>query len=821
MMQKTKGGVKIHQSSFSIVLILLLIVILGLILRLFHLQFYLDNGALDPMWYIHAAVNYINKGWLTSNATFKGPLLTSLLSLSIYLFNPTFIVTKFVSIISGTLLPVIVFLLGSELFSKKVGLLGAFIVSINPILIFYHTLVYREILFSLIWTASIYFAIRGFKGSILYSILGGIFFALSSLTIELGLFAGIGILLFVLLDSFFRSETALKRRYENLDIFFFSAFLTLVPFIVRNYLAYGDPFIQWSNHLEDLVGSLPISISTIMWIYIGLMALGLPYTIWLKLSRTRAPRLPKHYSFNSILRRYSKTIKITLVAFVVIIASLFVYEFSKGSGFIARSILGFIKLVEVLTFPETLGIFLLVFSISSIIITLKHSRDVAFVMFVLVFSGIGLTWGITTHYLSIIGLSFNEILLYRPYEPLDNAFRYVSSYLPLLAIFASYGIFMFSNNFVYRLIGYAKVKTKKITVVRTLVTLILISLFVLQFAYADSNLIKKSQRDSASLETTYSYAIGWLSSQGSPKVYCFNSLFREQYGQQNTVLLTNESLNDVALRATNEKIEYVITDIFGAYSEAQLSLFLGGFNEDPSLIGLSRFELVNSYKYWPMIQIFKISKVEETQTALVVQHEDWGQEWVSFLSKYYFVDNVNDENDLSLHFAGDYKLIVLTEIQRSLTDNELNILQQKVANGAVLILNGLSPAYIKLESNGDWIGGTNFVEAPTEARWDIQFTQNALNVSTEIDLNKSYALYSSSNYSSPTGLSVIGEDVVVYATRVEDDAAAIFAKPYLDGTIIFTGIRPSYATSAKDYVAYIDFVETLLEKASDKRLFSN
>jgi hypothetical protein len=604
MMQKTKSVQFFHKSSFSTVLILLLIVILGLILRLFHLQFYLDNGALDPMWYVHAAVNYINEGWLTSNATFKGPLLTLLLSLSISVFSPTFIVTKFVSILSGTLLPVIVFLLGSELFSKKVGLLGAFIVSINPILIFYHTLVYREILFSLIWTASIYFAIRGFKGSIPYSILGGIFFALSSLAIELGLFAGIGILLFVFLDLFFRSKQTLKPRYKNLDIFFFSAFLTLIPFIIRNYLVYNDPFIQWSNHLEDLIGSLPISTSTIMWIYIGLMACGLPYTIWLKLSRTRPPRLPKYYLFNSILRRHSKTIKITLVAFVVIISSLFVYEFSKGSGFIARSILGFIKLTEVLTFPDTLGIFLLVFSISSIIITLKHSRDVAFVIFVLGFSGIGLTWGLTTHYLSIIGLSFNEILLYSPYEPLDNAFRYVSSYLPLLAIFASYGIFMFSNSFVHRLIGYTKVKTKKTTVVRTLITLILISLFVLQFAYADSELINKSQRNSANLETRYSYAIGWLSSQGSPKVYCFNTMFPEQYGQQNTVLLSNESLNDIALRATNEKIEYIITDIFGDYSEAQLSLFLGGYNEDPSLIGSGRFELVNSYKYLPLIQIF-------------------------------------------------------------------------------------------------------------------------------------------------------------------------------------------------------------------------
>jgi len=109
------------------------------------------------------------------------------------------------------------------------------------------------------------------------------------------------------------------------------------------------------------------------------------------------------------------------------------------------------------------------------------------------------------------------------------------------------------------------------------------------------------------------------------------------------------------------------------------------------------------------------------------------------------VETVKDENDLSIYFAEDYTLIVLTEVQRSLTDNELNTLQQKVASGAVLIVNGLSPAFMKLESNGYWIGGTNFVEAPKEARFQIRFTQNSLNLSPEIDIDKSYALYSNAD----------------------------------------------------------------------------
>jgi len=802
--------------------ILALIVILGLALRLWHLQFNLDIGTLDSMWYTDAAVKYSNGDWLTPSATYKGSLLTFLMSLSISLFNPTFMVTKFVPLFSGTLLPLITYLLGSQLFNRKVGLLSALIVSINPLLIFYSGLVFREILFSFTWTAFVYFALIGLKGKKFYSIIGGIFFALSSLTLELGIFAGIGIILYLLLDSILRSSPNHKIRYKNLDMLFFSAFLTLVPFVIKNYLAYNAPFISWDQHLAGLFQSLPLSSSNFMLIYLGLMAFSLPYTTWLKITRTRPPKLSKPDFVSSLLSTRPKRVKIAIITFLTLVVTLIsAYEFSKGSGFIWQIIIGTIKLLEVLALPQSLG-FLLLFSVIGIIFALKSSNDVALLISIFVFSAVGLTWGITSHYMYWIGLNSTEQLLsYYPSEPLDNAFRYVSSYIPLLSIFACYGIFLFSNKIVNKIALFFKMKTNKTRIVKALIVFIITLLFIVQFVHADNLLISSAQRDSYTLEARYAPAINWLSSQGSPLVYCFSSVFSEHYGQNNTILLTNESLNDIAQRATDEQVEYIVSDIFGAYSDAQRAFWFGGMNDDQSHVGLSRFELVKSYKSWPYTQIFKISTVNASQTALVVQYEDWGQEWVSFLSKHYLVETVKDENDLSIHFAEDYKLIVLTEIQRSLTDNELNTLQQKVASGAVLIVNGLSPAYMKLESNGDWIGGTNFVEAPKEVRLNIRFTQNALTISTEIDLNKSYALYSNSNYSSPTGLTEIGQDVVVYATRVEDEAAAIFAKPYFDGTIIFSGIRPSYGTLAKDYTSYIDFVETLIEKASDKRLFPN
>lgn len=801
-------------------LLLTLIVALGIALRLYHLQFYLENGGLDSMWYIHAGVNYSNGNWLSPSATWKGPLLTVLLGLSIQFFGSSFMVTKFVSLIAGSLLPVITFLLGSELFGKKVGFLSALIVAINPLLIFYHGLVYREILFSFTWTTSIYFALRGFKGNIVYSIIGGSLLALSSVVIELGIFMWIGFAIYILFERVLNEKQSKKQRYKNLDIFIFSAFLTLVPFIVKNYFTYESPLIQWSDYFKDFTELVPMFYgqeTAIFGIYVGLMALSLPLAIMLKRFRAHSRHRKKYSSFPSI-NLNSRNIKIFLLAFLTVMATAIVlYEFLKGPGPFARLAVGLVKLLQSLAFPESMG-FLLIFSIVTMVYTLKSSRDVALIISAFVFSAAGLAWGITTHYLTMTGLQFGQILLYYQWDPLDNAFRYVSSYIPFLAIFACYGIFLFAEKLIDKQFGQIETRAKKAQLIKITFALALVLAILFQFVYADASLRVKAQRDYNSLQEKYEPVVDLLSSMGSPVVYGFNPMLKELYGNDKVVLLNDEGLMEIGRRASNEDIRFIVSDIFGSYSDAQLALYFGGLYDDTSFIGLNRFRLVESFQGWPDVQVFEISKIEATETALVAQHEDWGQAWVTFLSETFLVDVANDKDDLKPYFSGDYKVIVLTELQRSLTNDELNVLRQNVENGATLIISGLAPAYMDLESNGYWIGASDFVEAPQDAKWSVKFTESALTILGDIDIEKNYAFYTSSPYSSPTGLTGIEDSVVVYAER-EEGAIAIFAKPYVNGIIIFSGVRPSPVTSAIDYDSYIDFITNIIEKANDKTLF--
>ena len=188
----------------------------------------------------------------------------------------------------------------------------------------------------------------------------------------------------------------------------------------------------------------------------------------------------------------------------------------------------------------------------------------------------------------------------------------------------------------HKLIGSTKKRTKKTrSVFKTALLCVLILAVIFQFVYADMLLQVKAQRDLDSLQERYDSVANWLSTRGSPVVYSFNSMLKETYGEDKVVLLTEDSLKDIAQRTSDEKINFIVSDIFGTYSEAQLALFFSGMYEDSSFIRLDRFSLAKSYKGWPSVQIFMISEVETNQTALVVQHEDWGQEWVYFLSENY------------------------------------------------------------------------------------------------------------------------------------------------------------------------------------------
>lgn len=79
-----------------------------------------------------------------------------------------------------------------------------------------------------------------------------------------------------------------------------------------------------------------------------------------------------------------------------------------------------------------------------------------------------------------------------------------------------------------------------------------------------------------------------------------------------------------------------------------------------------------------------------------------------------------------------------------------------------------------------------------------------------LDLNREYAFYKDSDWSTPTGCLVQPESIL-YAYRVNDQAATIFSHRFGEGIIIFNG--PRYGFMSQDTYEFIAFLRALILSA--------
>ena len=166
---------------------------------------------------------------------------------------------------------------------------------------------------------------------------------------------------------------------------------------------------------------------------------------------------------------------------------------------------------------------------------------------------------------------------------------------------------------------------------------------------------------------------------------------------------------------------------------------------------------------------------------------------------------------LNINFT-DYDIVIFADFSRPLNDTERIHLEESIENGLTVIVSGLSPAYLasgtsNLTEISSWFGATLFTEAPKEERWKTKFTENAIDIMDELDLERQYEFYTDSDWSTPTGC-VTGLDAVVYAHRQNDMAATIFSHGYGNGTSVFIG--PRFGFDSTDAETFNTFLRSLI-----------
>ncbi len=199
----------------------------------------LSNNPLDYSVENHGWSDFIPSGgdenYAWPKMGFRPPLLPYLLAI-FYALNLNFLI-KFLLPFFGILTVFLVYLLGKEMFNKKIGIISAAIISLIPIHVIYSGKILNDVLVTFFITLSFLFFWKGFeKKNEKYKILWGI-------TLGIGLLTRYTMLWIIPIFPVYlwirnKSLNFLKDKYLWYAIIGF--FIVLIPWFIYGYFEYGN-----------------------------------------------------------------------------------------------------------------------------------------------------------------------------------------------------------------------------------------------------------------------------------------------------------------------------------------------------------------------------------------------------------------------------------------------------------------------------------------------------------------------------------------------------------------------------------------------------
>ena len=161
----------------------------------------------------------------------RAPLFPFILAWIFKLFGTGYWPARIFQVCISSLVPVITYLIGKEITTKRVAIVSAYISIFYPLYIFYSAYLLTETLFVFLSGLSLLYLIKFVKtGSYRTSWLAGMFLGFSALTRPVAL--GFG--LFFGICYFF----AARRRFKGLVIILITMFLIIAPWTIRNYIVF-------------------------------------------------------------------------------------------------------------------------------------------------------------------------------------------------------------------------------------------------------------------------------------------------------------------------------------------------------------------------------------------------------------------------------------------------------------------------------------------------------------------------------------------------------------------------------------------------------
>ena len=227
------------KSNFKYLIILLII---ALILRIIASVNIAPNA--DEVVHAPHAINFINSGKL--QIMDEAPIWFFLTDLIYKIFEVNMFSARFLSILFGSLSILVIYLIGKELFNKRVALFASFLLTFSA----YHiimTLAEMDIAMTFFFLLSMYFLIKALKtNKNKLFLLSWIFLGIAILTKTIALmFIPAYVIFLIYYNLKNKSEVKVsKKLFKTIFIFAIVIFVMVIPILTFNYLLYKDKGIE-------------------------------------------------------------------------------------------------------------------------------------------------------------------------------------------------------------------------------------------------------------------------------------------------------------------------------------------------------------------------------------------------------------------------------------------------------------------------------------------------------------------------------------------------------------------------------------------------
>ncbi len=218
----------------KIIIILILIVALGL--RLLYINSILDNPPTsDAKDYNELALSLASgKGYVYPDSgptSRRAPLPSAFFALVYMIFGYNITIARIAQVLVSTLTCFIIYILGKQIFTEKVGLTSATIAAIYPSFITFSGDLFSETLLIFLLVMSMYLFLKKDRILSMNSFLSGLCFGLAALTRPSVILLPLFIFFIV---AFFKKETS-KETSKKILIVTVAMFIVIMPWTIRNY----------------------------------------------------------------------------------------------------------------------------------------------------------------------------------------------------------------------------------------------------------------------------------------------------------------------------------------------------------------------------------------------------------------------------------------------------------------------------------------------------------------------------------------------------------------------------------------------------------